>query len=444
MEFEKVKIIKDELETEVELSEITSEVSPFKEILEKTEYYSYTLSFSEDKTYSLENVFHLLVNVKMVGEFSFFFALDSFKKKEIVLKIRELKNIEVIDEESAQKKIEAMFEIINNYEPVFLVYNQTGEYILGRKGVQEYVKDYPYFYFGNDIELEEMAEEEELEIEELPEEKVEEKPEENNAEEEKEEPVPANRDAFEHYLRSNFTREKVRKVHRILNIQSDEEEAFYNYLLDNYSPEQVKKVCKTLGINNPLLSEEENEKPSFVTKEEEENVVPEEKPEENQEKVEEEKEEKKPGEFSKKVKDIWSIIVGKRFSFIFVLIAALIVELAIYLGFNYAFAGKGISVFFFICSLVGAGLNGFVHFDLFNDSKVDKKMMIIISVIYFIGALIGLGGYAIFYALQKDKPEMPSFIVLTLITLLISFSMDAIAVLIAKLVSKKYQAKKNK
>ena len=65
-------------------------------------------------------------------------------------------------------------------------------------------------------------------------------------------------------------------------------------------------------------------------------------------------------------------------------------------------------------------------------------------MIYFIGTLIGLGGYAIFYALQKDKPEMPSFIVLTLITLLISFAMDAIAVLIAKLVSKKYQAKKNK
>ena len=82
MKIEKVKIIQEENENEISYSEITKDVSPFKEILEKTEYYSYKLSFGDEQTYSLEDVFHLLVNVNLVGEFSFFFARDGFKKKQ--------------------------------------------------------------------------------------------------------------------------------------------------------------------------------------------------------------------------------------------------------------------------------------------------------------------------------------------------------------------------
>lgn len=445
MEIEKLKIINGEVETEVSYQEITKDTSPFKEILEKTEYYSYKLSFSDEQTYSLEDVFHLLVNVNLVGEFSFFFALDGFKKKEIIKQIRELKSIVVEDEESAQKKIEAVFEIVNEYQPIFLVYKQKGEYLLSKEGLNVYAESYPVFYFGKE-EAEEETSKEVVESQVETENKEEETPviEEVKPEEEK---VNPDKEAFLKYL-SNFNEEQVKEVHKILKIRTPEEEAFVQYLMANYSKEQVIETCRALGIEEPDFPTPVKEnKPSFVTKEtkKEQPSKPAPAPEKRKEEKNEEEsskpqeqEEKSENSFASWIKDIWKIIVSEKFSVLFVMVAALIIELATYIGFNYAYGGKGICVFFFICAFIGAGLNGFVYYDMFKEGKVNKKVIGILSTAFLIGALIGLGGYAIFYNVQKEKPEgLPAFILLTLITLLIAIAVDIIAVLIARFVSKK-------
>ena len=463
MELNTIKIIKDDVENEVYCSEITEETSPFKEILEKGEYNSYKLSL-DDKTYSLEDTFHLLINVNFVGEFSFFFALDGFKKKDIILKLRDLKSIEVVDEVSAQKKLVAMFKIINAHKPIFLIYSQKGEYILGREGLEAYANNgYPIFRFGVDKEEEEEEEiEEEIILPEESKEEIKEEPQEESileepvveevkVPEEKPEPeyIPASEEEaiFNQYLVKNFSKDKVRQVRRILDIKTKEEEVFYNYLINNYSPEQVGKVCKALGIRNPLAEMPvEEEEPVYVTKEEPvetEQAPVEEKVVEEEKKPEKEKKEKGPNKFVEFVKSIWRVILECKFSALFILIAALIVELAVFIGFNYAAAGKGISVFFFVCALIGAGLNGFVYFDLFKEDKVNKKVLITTICIYVIGALIGLGGYAIFHALQKENPDIkPSLVAMVFITLLISFAVEAIAVLAAKLISDRLPTKK--
>lgn len=443
MKIEKVKIIQEENENEISYSEITKDVSPFKEILEKTEYYSYKLSFGDEQTYSLEDVFHLLVNVNLVGEFSFFFALDGFKKKEIIKQIRELKNIVVEDEESAQKKIEAVFEIVNDYQPIFLVYKQKGEYLLSEDGLNSYTENYPLFYFGKEEENlgPEQVESEETEA---PKEEVVNEEEPIKEDDKKDAPSNLDKEAFLEYL-NKFDEEQVKEVRKILKIRSPEEEAFVQYLLANYSKEQVINTCRTLGIEEPdFPSPVKDNKPSFVTKEIKKEPVS--KPvQTNEEKTEEvqkqeDKEEKQENIFKK----IWKLFVEEKFSALFIMVAALIVELSTYIGFNYAYSGKGICAFFFICAAVGAGLNGFVFYDLFREGKVKKLLFGILTCSYLIGALGGLGGYAIFFNLQKDKPEnIPSFALLTFITLLIAIAVDAIAVLIAKLVSN-YMSKKGK
>ena len=446
MEIEKIKIINGDEEKELLCSEITKETSPFKEILEKTEYYSYKLSFSDEQTYSLEDVFHLLVNVNLVGEFSFFFALDGFKKKEIIKQIKELKSIVVEDEESAQRKIEAVFEIVNSYQPIFLVYKQKGEYLLSKEGINAYAEGYPCFYFAKEEEIKQIAEEvaEEPKIEQS----VEEVPVIN---EEKEEPSPINNDDKEAFLKylNKFDEEKIKEVHKILKIRSPEEEAFIHYLIQNYSKEQVIETCKTLGIEEPDFPTPVKEaKPSFVTKEAKrekepvKNQEPKEAKEETQELVNQE--EKKPNNFVESLKLIWKQIVDEKFSLIFIMVSAVIVELATYIGFNYSFGGKGISVFFFICSVIGAGLNGFVYYDMCKEGKINKRLFGIVSCAYLIGALIGFGGYVLFFYLQKEKPSnLPNFALLTFITLAIAIVVDILAAIIAQLISKKL-AKKDK
>ena len=100
---------------------IQKDVSPFKEILKKNDYTSYSFVKDEEGGFSFTNAFQLQVNVKGVGEFHLLFNRESFDKENIINGIAALKEIKVSDEESAKHKLNELFNLAKDYNPLFII-----------------------------------------------------------------------------------------------------------------------------------------------------------------------------------------------------------------------------------------------------------------------------------------------------------------------------------
>lgn len=135
MENKTIKFVLGEgqsLSFDSQFNEILDDVSPFKEMLEKSDYTEYSVIFDEnkDKAIRLCDVFHLRVNVKKVGGFDFIFSQNNFEKDRIIEMVAALKEMPVENIEKAKEKVNALFDAVKEKNPLFMLYTPKGEFVL--------------------------------------------------------------------------------------------------------------------------------------------------------------------------------------------------------------------------------------------------------------------------------------------------------------------------
>lgn len=138
MESNKIELIVSDEETyqfENQLNTVSNK-TPFKELVSSDGYFDYKLKLDDNDAVSFNDLFHLKVNVKNVGSFDFFFISKDFNKDEVIEKISVLKEIEVIDIETAKNKVNKLFESFGDSKSLFLIYSPEGEYMLSNNDIQ--------------------------------------------------------------------------------------------------------------------------------------------------------------------------------------------------------------------------------------------------------------------------------------------------------------------
>ena len=107
-------------------NEVKADLSPFKEILKKSNFSSFYFvkGEAEEDKISLGDAFQLQVNAKDIGVFHFLFKAEDFKKEQVVKEIATLKEINVEDSESAKYKVTSLINIVKEYGPLFMVYKE--------------------------------------------------------------------------------------------------------------------------------------------------------------------------------------------------------------------------------------------------------------------------------------------------------------------------------
>ena len=107
------------------ISEVDEKASPIKEILRKGDFSSfYFVNGEEEDKIQLSETFQLQVNTKNIGAFHFIFKLEGFKKEEIIKQVATLKEINVIDYDSASYKVNSLINIVKEYNPLFMVFRE--------------------------------------------------------------------------------------------------------------------------------------------------------------------------------------------------------------------------------------------------------------------------------------------------------------------------------
>ena len=89
----------------------------------------------------------------------------------------------------------------------------------------------------------------------------------------------------------------------------------------------------------------------------------------------------------------------------FILVSIFLIGFSSSIGVYYCYAHNNVFYFLFVCSIVGTILDYFVYFDFFKKHKLMSNdfILTIIDIIISIG--IAIGGFYIFYSLQKEIPE---------------------------------------
>ena len=234
------------------------------------------LNGDKEKVINLDELFHLRVNVKLIGRFDFFFEQESFDKWAIVKQVTPLKEMEVNDIESAKAKVNELVKIFAEVLPIFVTYSPKGEYSVT----------------ANDIAI-------------------------------------------------NAT-------------------LFYLKPVEKPKPVKVEKPVK--------------------------------------------KEKSAPVGLWNKIIDFLYPLKENSIHYIFILISCFLIGFSSSIGVYYCYVGNNVFYFLFVCSLVGAILNFFVHFDYFEKHKLMSKDTILTIIDMLIGIGVSIGSFFIFYALQKEKP----------------------------------------
>ena len=266
------------LKFDSQLNEVLDNVSPFKEMLEKSDYTEYSVVFdgNKDDIINFSDVFHLRVNVKDVGGFDFIFSQNDFEKNKIIEMIAALKEMPVENIDQAKEKVNALFDAVKDKNPLFMLYSPKGEFAVQAEDLSI---DIFKFYIKRT-----------------------------------EKPAPVKI-------------EKKSKEHKVYS-------SFWAQICDFFSP--IK-----------------------------DNVV----------------------------------------HYAFIMVSVFLIGFSSSVGIYYCYAGNNVFYFLFVCSLVGAILNYFVYYDFFKKHKFLSNgfVLTIVDVLFSIG--IAIGGFYIFYVLQKEIPE---------------------------------------
>ncbi len=107
-------------------TEVDGNVSPFKEILKKKDYSSFSFANGDEEAEPtpLKGTFHLQVNAKGIGTFHFIFLAEGFNRDGINKEISTLKDFEVTDFETAKYKVSTLINIVKEHNPLFAVYKE--------------------------------------------------------------------------------------------------------------------------------------------------------------------------------------------------------------------------------------------------------------------------------------------------------------------------------
>ena len=284
---------------ENQINEIKNNVSPFKEILEKSDYTDYSVVFDDNKESAIKfsEMFHLRVNVKNVGGFDFLFKQDGFEKEMIIEKISALKEMLVDNLEQAKAKAKALFDVFGENRPLFLLYSPKGEYVLAKE----------------DLSL----------------------------------------DTFKFFIKREEKPAPIKPIKPVKPIRPIKKEE-----------KNTESATKRKALNKELFKEIW-EYVCYFFMPLKENVV----------------------------------------HYAFILISIFLIGFSSSVGIYYCYAGNNVFYFLFICSLVGGVLNYFVYYDYFKNHKVlsNDSILTIIDILLSIG--IAIGGFYVFFVLQKEIPE---------------------------------------
>ena len=89
----------------------------------------------------------------------------------------------------------------------------------------------------------------------------------------------------------------------------------------------------------------------------------------------------------------------------FILISVFLIGFSSSIGVYYCYAANNVFYFLFICSLVGGILNYFVYYDYFKDHSLLSNDSILTIIDILLSTGVAIGGFYIFYTLQKEIPE---------------------------------------
>ncbi|MCR5184928.1 MAG: hypothetical protein K6C32_02480 [Bacilli bacterium] len=121
---------------EQKINEIEHDLSPFKQIVKKEDFSSYSLIVDDEtKPILLKELFHLKVNVKNVATFNILFRAETFNKQEAVEKISPLKEMDSTSYSNAIQKVKSLLSIINALNPLFYIVNMENDSILDRNDI---------------------------------------------------------------------------------------------------------------------------------------------------------------------------------------------------------------------------------------------------------------------------------------------------------------------
>ena len=109
---------------------VNKKTSPFKEMIKKEDFSSYSFSLDEGEEISLKDAFLLLVNIKDSGSIYVVYPKDEFNKEEITKRLAELKEIKIDYNTVALTKSKSAFEILDEYHPYMYLYVQKNDYYL--------------------------------------------------------------------------------------------------------------------------------------------------------------------------------------------------------------------------------------------------------------------------------------------------------------------------
>lgn len=111
-----------------DFSVANKEVSPFKEIINRKDFSSF--SFVDSETISLADTVQIQVNVIDVGVMIYLFKKDDFKKDEFIADVSKLKEMKIDSFYDVINKMKTLYEVTALYNPLFVIYNPAGKYMV--------------------------------------------------------------------------------------------------------------------------------------------------------------------------------------------------------------------------------------------------------------------------------------------------------------------------
>lgn len=215
--------------------------------------------------------------------------------------------------------------------------------------------------------------------------------------------------------------------------------SFYIY---NYNPSlvQTRKERKPLFVKKEKPKEEVKKvekQPEVIEKEPEVIQKQPERVEEKHETVQKEKKERTKFAFRNPI----PIIKADKYHYLFALIASFLIGFTLAIAIFDIYLGKMIYIFFIICGLVGMALNCLIYKDTFVSFPYKSMEVLVNAVISIIGVGLSIGGYFIFLALAKEKPQTNPSMLLIIGIQLLSVVLSSLTAIVLKMILNK-RAKK--
>ena len=110
--------------------------SPIKELIEQGDYFVYSFFYNKE-TISLKDCFTIKINIKNACSVVVTYKLENFPKGEIISRIGDLKKMDITDVESSKAKHQALFDLIKEYNPYFMVYQAKNGFPLTQEEMKE-------------------------------------------------------------------------------------------------------------------------------------------------------------------------------------------------------------------------------------------------------------------------------------------------------------------